>query len=128
MMLAAEKTSETAQRLSQIMATLRENPTVEGAVLSTEDGLAIDAATSLAMQMAAVAGFMSAATHQSLVMLGLKESYEVVIREKAGCFLVCRPFRAGDSQLILTVVFKKKATYRNLLRQTIRAIQKTVKK
>ncbi len=124
------KTSETARYLRRIIADLSQQPGVETAVLSTEDGLVLDLAdtTPVGNQLAAVAGFMLATTQLSSTMLGLQESQELLVQGKDGRFLVCRPFQIGQSRLILSIIFNQAITYKRLFNQSIRAIQQTLEK
>ncbi len=112
------------------MADLSQCPGVQTAVLSTEEGLAMDVAesTPVGNQLAAVAGFMLATTQLSLSMLGLQESQELVVQGTGGSFLVSRPFQVGQSRLILSAIFDPAVPYKRLFNQTIQAIQQTVEK
>jgi predicted regulator of Ras-like GTPase activity (Roadblock/LC7/MglB family) len=118
--------SETTQRLSAVLTQLQAHPEIQTAVLCTSDGLTVNGQVSNMSYIAATAGFLLSAAHQSSVLLGSKGCQEVTVHLADDTFLVCWPFIAGDTELILTVLFKQKLAYKRLLTQTIRAIQQAV--
>jgi len=125
-MLTNQPPSPAAQALAQKMAALHNRQDVDIAVLATEDGLAINTDNPAAHKLAAAAGFTLALTRQASVLLGLAESQEITMETTDGRFLVCVPFSAGFSRLVLAVVFRKKRSYKRLLQQTARALQQTL--
>ena len=118
--------SETAQRLSAVLAELQTDEAVETAVLCTSDGLPINGQAANISHIAAVAGFLLSAANQSGALLGRKGCQEVTVHLADETFLVCWPFTAGKTGLILIVLFKQKPAYKRLLTQTIRSVKQAV--
>lgn len=128
LMLPDTTISPIAQALTDIVEALTKKAGVETAVLCTNDGLPVHPTTGVGHQVAAISGFMTASAQQSLFMLGMEGSEEVIIRAANGVFLACRSFQAGQSELTLTAIFRPNVPYKQLLSQTVRAIQQTVEK
>ena len=118
--------SETAQRLSAVLEELQGEAGVHTAVLCTADGLPVNGQAANMTHIAAVAGFLLSAAYQSSALLGRKGCQEVTVHLADDTLLICWPFIAGETDLILIVLFKQKLAYKRLLAQTIRAIQQTV--
>lgn len=117
-------TSAVAQQLAKIMGHLNQESGVIYAVLSTEDGLALEQSAIIAPRLAAVAGFILATIRQSWAMLGINATcYENVARQTDGSILVCHLLEVHDVRLILAVLFKNKAPYKRLIGETTEMIQ-----
>ncbi len=125
-MLTNPSLSPVARALAQKMTALNDHENVDLAVLATEDGLVINAGKAATHKLAAAAGFTLALSRQVSVLLGLTESREITMEMADGRFLVCVPFSAGFSRLVLAVIFHEKRSYRRLLRQTAAALQQTL--
>lgn len=126
-MITDELVSDTARHLSAVLASLQRQPEVQTAVLCTADGLTVNTQATNMSHIAAVGGFLLSAAQQSSAILERKNCQEVIVHLADGACLICWPFTAGETQLILTVLFKQKSAYRRLLAQTVRAIQQAVK-
>ena len=118
--------SEAAQRLAAVLVKLQKESEVETAVLCTSDGLPVNGQATNISHMAAVAGFLLSAAQQSTALLGRRGCQEVTVNLADETFLVCWPFIAGKTDLILIVLFKQKSAYKRLLAQTIRSVQQAV--
>jgi len=127
-MIFQQTTSDTAENLKQIIHQLQKRSEIEMAILSTEDGIPVQYIHEHDSKTAAVAGFILAATRQGFAMLNLNTSQEVVIRNSNGQLFVSRIFQAGESRLILTVLFGQEISYKRLLTQAINKITTAVEK
>jgi predicted regulator of Ras-like GTPase activity (Roadblock/LC7/MglB family) len=126
-MFLDREVSVTAQRLKSVLDDLNRQPAVQHSILATEDGLPVGPFKN-GNSLAAVAGFLAAAARQSGAMLSMTEIEEIVIVLAGGRLLICRRFPAGNTQLLLAVIFSEERTYRRLIDQTIRSIQQAVEK
>ena len=127
-MITSSVMSDTALRITAVLADLQQEVGVETAVLCTSDGLPVNDQSANITHLAAVAGFLLSAAHQSSALLGLgrKGCQEVTVHLANDTFLICWPFIAGKTELILIVLFKQKSVYKRLLAQTIRSLQQAV--
>lgn len=118
------ETSEVAQQLAKIMGRLNQEPGVIYAVLSTEDGLALEQSATIAPRLAAVAGFILATVRQSWAMLGVNATcHENIALQTDGSIFVCHLLEIHEVRLILAVLFKNKAPYKRLIGETTGMIQ-----
>lgn len=116
--------SEIAQQLTKLMGHLNREVGVVYAVLSTEDGLALEQSADIAPHLAAVAGFILATIRQSWAMLGVNATcYENIAYQTDGSILVCHLLEIHEVRLILAVLFKNKAPYKRLIAETTQMIQ-----
>jgi predicted regulator of Ras-like GTPase activity (Roadblock/LC7/MglB family) len=125
-MITGEFVSDTTKRLSAILASLQKQPDIQTAVLCTADGLTVNGQAANMSHIAAVGGFLLSAAQQASTILGRKNCQEVTVHLADDAFLICWPFIAGETELILTVLFKQRSAYKRLLAQTVRAIQQAV--
>lgn len=125
-MIIDGKKSEVARRLAELLTELNRHHFINYAVLSSEDGLAIEDRGPMAAQLAAVAGFMLASARQSGAMLGFHNSRDIIVQLDPENLLICRHFRAGQAGLILAAIVKTKSTYKRLLNNAIRSVQTLV--
>ena len=128
-MITDQLVSGTARKLTSILADLQRRSDVEKVVLSTADGLTVNGQVPNVGHMSAVGGFLlSAANLSSNLLEDHSNCKEVTLEFADGAYLVCRLFVAGNSQLILTVLFNQKSVYTQLLTHKIREIQQTLEK
>lgn len=122
-MLNYRLVSGTAQRLTDILTDMQEQPDIDKVVLCTPDGLTVNGPTSVKGQVSAVGGFLLSAANLSSNLIGHNNCQEITVEFEDSAFLVCQLFTAGNSKLILTVLFNQKQAYKRLLSQYIRNIQ-----
>lgn len=127
-MILKQTTSATAENLKQIIRNLQKHPNIKIAILSTEDGIPVNAINKEDEKAAAVAGFMLASAHQGFAMLNLFASEEIVIRNNREQLFVSRIFHVSDSRLILIVLFNQEIPYKRLLNRVIKNIVTTMEK
>ncbi len=126
-MIVDSRISDKAKLISAVLANLQREPNVESAVLCTEDGLAVNGQA--VEQTAAVASFLIASAQQASAILGRKkDTQEITIRMGNNSLLVCWPFVANDTSLIIASIFKKEVAYKRLLSRTADAIQQAIER
>lgn len=125
-MIISGRKSQVARQLAELLAELNQRHFINYAVLSSEDGLAIEDGSPTATQLAAVAGFMLVAARQSGAILGFQNGRDVSVQLDPENLLVCRHFAANQSGLILAVIVQAGSPYKRLLGNTIRAVQSLV--
>lgn len=108
----------TAKRLAELIKALEKRPFVQTVILSTADGLPIIQTDEKAERAAAVASLMATAAQQARLMLNLDAYDEVILSLQNNAFLVYHPFTAGNTRLILTVLFSRQTAYKRLLINT----------
>ena len=118
--------SGTAERLTAILTELQQQPEVKTVVLCTADGLTVNGQTTNMGHISAVGGFLLSAAHLSSSILGHKHCQEVTVQLADNALLVCWPFMAAKTELILTVLFEGKPSYKRLLAQIVREIQQAL--
>jgi predicted regulator of Ras-like GTPase activity (Roadblock/LC7/MglB family) len=118
--------SGTSQRLSGILTDLQGWPEVEKVVLCTTDGLTVTGQAMNMSHVSAVGGFMLSAANLSSNLLSQRNCQEITVEFTDDAFLVCRPFVAGNVQLILTVLFNQRLAYKRLLTRKVKEIQQTL--
>ncbi|MEM7032239.1 MAG: hypothetical protein AAF629_22000 [Chloroflexota bacterium] len=75
-------------------------------------------------QSAVVALIQKTAT-QAGDQIGLAQTAEIILNDQQGRRLICRPFQAGDQDMILTVIVpQRQQTYRRLTNQVVHAVQR----
>jgi predicted regulator of Ras-like GTPase activity (Roadblock/LC7/MglB family) len=126
-MITQSVVSESTQNFLAIINDIQEHALVRTVVLCTSDGLPIHGQDTRINHIAAVAGFLLSSAKQSSGMLGSQECQEVTIEMSNNTILVCHPFMAGETELILTVLLEQKSAYKRLVTQTIGKIQEAVK-
>lgn len=122
-MIIENAISDTTLKLTNLLSKMHQQPHVETVVLSTADGLTVNGLASDLGHISAIGGFLLSAAHLSSNILGRKNCQEVFVHLNDDSFLVCWPFMAGESQLILTVLFNQRFDYRRLMVQKIKEIQ-----
>lgn len=125
-MITESRVSQSTQKITAIIENLQNQPHVQTAVLCTADGLPVHGQESKINHMAAVAGFLLSAARQSSNMLGYQSCHELYLQLSHEDALVFRPFIAGQSDLILTILINKKAAYKHLIAHTVSSIQQAV--
>ncbi|HSH05960.1 MAG TPA: roadblock/LC7 domain-containing protein [Anaerolineae bacterium] len=115
--------SATAHRLERVLTDLAKDRSVDSVVLSTVDGLVIQAAPAEAGRLAAVAGFVTAAARQAAVLLSFSQVEQITIEMERDNWMVCQLFPVSGTQLILTVIFTESVAYKRLLGQVIRELK-----
>lgn len=118
--------SQSIQRLLAIVEAVQQQPYVQTAVLCTADGLPIYRQDTRITHIAAVAGFLLSAAKQSSNMLGRQTCQEIVVQLADDSILVCHPFMAGQTELILTLVLTQKTAYKRLITHTTNLIREAV--
>lgn len=117
--------SDKAHLISAALAGLQNLPEIETAVLCTIDGLTIDGQAP--EKVAAVASFLVASVKQGSAILGRKrQAQEVTVRLDDNSMLVCWPFTAGETVLIISAIFKQGSPYKRLLNHTAQSIQQAI--
>lgn len=126
-MITQSVISESTKDFLAIINDLQDQSIVQTAVLCTSDGLPINGQETRINHIAAVAGFLLSSAKQSSSMLGSLECQEVMIEMSNNTVLVCHPFMAGETELILTVLLEQRSAYKRLVLQAIGRIQEAVK-
>ena len=120
--------SETAEQLAQIIQALQQHPEIEQALLSTDDGIPVQLLAEQDGRLGAVSGFILAAARQGFAMLNLCKAREISIQDDQGRLFVSQIFQVSESWLVLTIILKREAPYKQLFKQAISTIMNTVEK
>lgn len=117
-----------SSELSKILEEMNQRGNFPIAVLTDRDGFPIASAAAEdqdpALQ-AAVVAMIQKVTAQARAQLGMSLTDEIVLHDKDGRSLVCRPFEVNEHSLVLAVVVpQKEQSYRRLTNQAVAAIQR----
>ncbi len=117
-----------SSELSKILEEMNQKGGFPIAVLTDREGFPIASASAEdhdPIMQAAVVAMIQKVTTQARAQLGMSLTDEIVLHDKDGRSLVCRPFEANEHNLVLAVVVPQKdQSYRRLTNQAVAAIQR----
>jgi predicted regulator of Ras-like GTPase activity (Roadblock/LC7/MglB family) len=128
----AERLGEAASARGEQLGSLLSDVLRDGgfslALLGDRDGFPVASAVAPGENeeaSAAAVALMQRSASEARAHLGLGTTDEIMLHDELGRRLVCRPFRAGDSELILIVIVPgRRQPYRKVTNRAVREFQR----
>lgn len=125
-MITQSTVSKSTKKLLAIIEDLQAHDHVQTVVLCTADGLPVYGQETTINHIAAVSGFLLSAAKQSSNMLGRHNCEEVTVQLSNDAILICHPFMAGETELILAILVDHQLAYKRMILQAISTIREAV--
>jgi predicted regulator of Ras-like GTPase activity (Roadblock/LC7/MglB family) len=125
---AGKGISARGEQLGSLLSDVLRDGGFSLALLGDRDGFAVASAVAPGESeeaSAAAVALMQRSASEARAHLGLGTTDEIMLHDDLGRRLVCRPFRAGESDLILIVIVPgRRQSYRKVTNRAVREFQR----